>query len=373
MINQITFDPDKFGYYQAGNYKTFSKFEAIEVGRKLGEDSRWNFNDDVFSQFNWTVEPPGDIWTMYKERAKQIRESYDYVVLAYSGGSDSHNILNAWVEADCKIDEILSFWNYEGSDNYQSFMNAEVTNVVIPDIQKLRDRGLDFQFRLVDTSKFSIEVMHRYGLDYEYNANYHFTPNNPAKSLFREQIVDYANLISSGKKMCIVWGLEKPTIEFDGTRHYFQFKDIIDMAVPPYVQRKNDDGWYDELFYWTPDFPLLPIKAAHLIKKFLETCNDPTYYQNSRSHRGYNKVLNQYLTESAVKTIIYPRWDNNIFCNGKANSFIFSIRDTWFLDSNLSEKDWYKSMVYSVVRNAGTEWFAGQNVKLHGSKKYYLE
>ena len=372
-MSLITTNPDKFGFYQAGEHKTFSKFEAIELGRTQGKSSSWNFNDNVYGQFDWTVEPPGDIWNMYKERARQIRESYDYVVLAYSGGSDSHNMLNAWIEADCKLDEILSFWNYEGSDDYQSHMSAEITNVVIPDIQKLRDQGLDFQFRLVDTSKFNIDVIRRYGLNYEYNANYFFTPNNPAKSLLREEITDYARLIEEGKRLCIVWGLEKPQVRFDGNRYYSQFVDVIDMAVSPYVQRKYFDGWYDELFYWTPDFPLLPIKAAHLVKNFLTKCHDPIFYQDVPNSYGFNKVLGKYLTDNAIKTIIYPRWDNNIFCNGKSSSFIFSIRDTWFLHSNLAEKDWYNNMIYSLVKNVGMSWFSNRNVKVHQSKRYYLE
>ena len=84
----ITFNPDKFGYYSAGNQTSFSKLEALEWARRNNTRLAWHFNDDIYNAIDWMIEPPGDLWEMYKQRARQIREAYDYVVLWYSGGSD---------------------------------------------------------------------------------------------------------------------------------------------------------------------------------------------------------------------------------------------------------------------------------------------
>ena len=102
LINQtITLSPDKFGYYKVGDFKTYSKIEAIEISNKLKTPSQWYFNENVYSKINWLEEPSVDLWELYKQRARQIRENYDYVVLWYSGGSDSHNMLNAWIDSYC--------------------------------------------------------------------------------------------------------------------------------------------------------------------------------------------------------------------------------------------------------------------------------
>ena len=137
--------PDKFGYYTVGEKKSYSKLEVLEWG-----EPEWHFNDGVFSAIDWTIEPPFDLWELYKQRVKQIREQYDYVVLMYSGGADSHNVLSSFLEADCKIDEIATFWDYEKSGEKDSYLNAEITRVVIPHIKQLHKDGV-----ILDFIKFS--------------------------------------------------------------------------------------------------------------------------------------------------------------------------------------------------------------------------
>lgn len=370
---------DKFGFYSVGDFKTYSKVEAIELSKSLNLDSHWNFNDEVFKSINWKIDPPVDLWTLYKARAKQIREQYDYVVLWYSGGSDSHNILNAWIDADCKIDEIATVWNYDASADKQDHANAEITNVVLPDIQLLKDRGFDFKFRLVDISQMSLDVFDYFKNNYEYYINRYFSINNPARALLREKIQDYKDIIDSGKKLCFVWGVEKPRLRLDEYGYYFNFIDAIDNCVSPYVQERYHQGWYDELFYWTPDYPIIPIKQAHVLKQFVTVCHDPIYYEDIKNDNGYNKTLNKYLKIETVKTLIYPKWNNSIFCNGKAASFIFSERDNWFLNSNLDLRNKYKNIVMRTMKILGSEhgfkggWIQNKNISPHSTTNYYLE
>ena len=158
----ITIHPDKFGFYTVGDYKTYSKIEAIQLSKTTAEPSVWHFNDEVFSAANWTQDPPIDLLELYKARARQIRDNYDYIVLFYSGGSDSHNILKCWLQADCKIDEIASFYNYDATKDKQSYLNAEITNVVIPHIELLKQHGFDFKFRLIDISQLSLDVINEF-------------------------------------------------------------------------------------------------------------------------------------------------------------------------------------------------------------------
>lgn len=364
---------DRFGFYQIGDLKTYSKIEAIELENRTKKASHWNFNDEVFSTLDWRKEPQQDLWEMYKDRAKQIRNQYDYVVLFYSGGSDSHNILNAWIAADCKIDEIATVWNYGASADKQDHCNAEITNVVLPDIETLRNRGLEFKFRLIDISQFSLDTFDAFGTSYEYYVNRYFSINNPSRALFRDKIVDYKNMIAAGKRVAFVWGVEKPKIEHNAQGIYSYFVDAIDNCVSPYVQERYHLGWYDELFYWSPDSPLIPIKQAHVLKNFVKICNDSKFYQDAPAEYGYNKVLNKYLTIESAKVLLYPKWSNDIFCNGKAGSFIFSDRDKWFFESNLDTKNRFSQIIKKTISIIGNDWVFNKNLRRHPSLKFYLE
>jgi hypothetical protein len=373
----VSLTPDKFGYYVIGDRSTYSKYEAIEWSKQTKNNTEWNFNRSVFDSIDWKIEPETDLWTMYKMRAKQIRDSYDYVVLWYSGGSDSHNILHAWLDAGLKIDEIATTWNYEATGDYFNHYNAEITNVVLPDIKLLKEK-YEFKFRLVDISQYCVDLFQSWGNEFEYHINFHPSVNNPAKHLFRDKITDYKDMIEAGKKVCFVWGKEKPIIQMENGKHYFQFSDNIDNCVGPYVQRKYHKGWYDELFYWTPDFPLIPIKQAHVLKNFVNHSTDISLFENIRDDKyqtnGISKQLNMHLRDDVVKTLLYPKWSNNIFCNGKTSTFTYSIRDTWFLKSNINEATRYYEMIDSYYKAIGhDDTKKRRNIVPHYSPKYWIE
>ena len=370
-------DPFKHGYYEVNGYRTFSKLEAIEIQNKTGHWPHWRFNDEVFAQQNWLQEPQLDLYELYKTRARQIRETYDYVVLFYSGGSDSVNILTAWIDAGLKIDEIATVWNLEGSKDSDDYMNAEVDRVVLPGIKRLQDRGVEFKFRLIDITEHTESFIKTVGEDYNYYVNNHYSPNNIIKSQFRERIKDYSELIDQGKSVCFVWGSEKPQIFPDGDKHYLQFFDIMDNCVTPYAQQRVAQGWYDELFYWTPDLPEMIVKQAHTLLKFAETCDMQEFYQSKPNRYGYNRKIKQYITSAAAKIILYPKWDPTTFNNGKPTNVVFSERDSWFWNGNSDGRSVLDPLNKRYFATLGSGWINDGNnprsgIKGHCSPKYYL-
>lgn len=372
---RVTLDPDKFGYYTVGDLKTYSKLEAIEWQQRFGHFPEWNFNRSVFDACDWKTEPEIDLWDLYKVRARQIRDSYDYVVLFYSGGSDSHNLILAWIDAGLKIDEIASFWNVEGSKTRDTVQNSEIDRVVLPDVEHMRSQGLEFKFRLIDTSSMELESTRLD--DLVYSLNHNFSPLHSAKIIMREQIAAYRDIIASGKKLCFVWGAEKPQLYHDDHGMYLMFLDFLDSCVGPWQQRNYHDGIYDEYFYWTPDLPELIIKQAHTVKRFVETCNDAHHYQDKFTAFGYNKQLGKYLTAESSKMVLYPRWRNDIFNAGKQNKRFFSARNQWIWDSNLEQKDLFLSAGKHLYEQAGNYWVnelgvIHRGIKCHTSPRYYL-
>jgi hypothetical protein len=375
---------DKFGFYKAGNLKTYSKLESIEWQARTGYFPEWNFNKELFDRQNWHLEPSVDLWELYKARSRQIREKYDYCVILYSGGSDSGNLLKAWTQAGCRVDEIACFINYDASRDRQDVVNAEPTNVVYPTIKTMLDSGMDFVFREIDMSQDTVDYVKEMNVDYFYSANHSFSPNNIAKSRWRRRIPEYQNLINQGKSVCFIWGSEKPQLGIDNQGWYFQFLDIFDNCVSPDVQRQSANGWNDELFYWTPDMPEIVIKQAHVVKRFCDTCHDRQFYQNKKSPYGYNKTLNMYVSMDAIKQIIYPFWDTNTFVFGKSKPIrkgmgylAFSERDKWFFDSNLEEAAKYESHMWSFIeqlKNPYFNWFDTSNnsvIKASMQKHYF--
>lgn len=378
-MNFCSLTPDKFGFYQVGPHRTYSKFEAFELQKRTGHFPEWNFNREVLAQVNWQQEPPGELWDYYRARARQIRESYDYCVIFYSGGSDSHNLLSAWLDEGCHVDEIASYCYFEGGGR-DAFMNNEVDRVALPLINEL-SKTHNFRYRLIDISQDVASLGSYYGDEWPYLCNFSWTLNTKSLTRWRETIADYQTIINSGKKLCFVWGADKPKIFYDG-RLYLQFIDIVDNCISPYTQKNYHNGYYDELFYWNPDMPELMVKQAHVVKKFVETVNDPTFYapagQKDTHGLAYNRVLGRTLSSWGLKQVIYPRWDPATFVAGKSSNRIHSNRDHWYIYSNLESADRYNQMIKSHLTSVDPWWFNDPTNYLKGIKgnvspKYYLE
>ena len=364
--------PDKQGFYSVGNLKTFSKVEAIEWQARTGNFPEWNFNKEVFNNVDWLTEPDVDLWTLYKQRARQIRDTYDYCVLFYSGGSDSDNMLQAWIDAECSIDEVASFWNHDATKDVNSFMCAEVNHVVLP-----RMKTLQCKHRLLDVSQLTIDFLAKNHFDYAYYSNHSLSPNNIVKGMFRETVPDWQHIIDQGKSLCFVWGFEKPQLGYDEHGVYVQFVDTMDNCVGPYSQLNYANGWYDELFYWTPDLPEIVVKQAHTVQRFVETCNMPYFYSANCSPYGYNKNIKMWITHDAIKEIIYPRWDPTTFTNGKSptgavNYLVYSPRDEWLWKSNLLESKTMLDIIAQTTNKVGQYW-AGSSGGYKGHiQKHYI-
>lgn len=348
---------DRHGYYTVGDFKTYSKLEAIELSGKIKKPLQWRFNQVQFEQFDWSQEPSGNLEFWYKQRAQQIREKYDYIVIWYSGGADSHNVLMSFVRNNIFVDEIAQFHNLKADKgNKNTYFNEEVFATSAPITQELIENNSLYsstKHRLVDLSDIQMKLMKEDSnkWDYFYKIGTHLTPSALSRSYLREVVPDYVSLIEQGKRVCFLWGSEKPMIENQGTHWYVVFKDVLDNAVSPRIQMLNKEWEHDELFYWTPDMPQLAAKQAHIVKRFLSQLTPSTIDNINVS--SYNKLTDQYgrrvvdsciadvvvngvryqLLPAGLHRLIYPDWNPNSIVAGKPLSLVYPARDTWMFNS----------------------------------------
>ena len=98
----------ELGYYTCDNKIFTSKIHACIHATSVKKPLEWHFNDDTFDNFPWNVEPVESLDELYFRRARELREQYDYICLAFSGGGDSNNILEAFLRQGLFIDEVVT-------------------------------------------------------------------------------------------------------------------------------------------------------------------------------------------------------------------------------------------------------------------------
>lgn len=351
---------DHFGFYQIGPYKTYSKIEAIEISARTGTDLKWNFNDAVFENFNWKIEPPGDLSFYYGERARQIRDKYDYLVLMYSGGADSWNMLKAFVDNNIYVDEIAHYVVKEETPlTLQEHWNAEILKTSYPTAKHLIETNPTYRTtvqRVIDGGPLVIQKISTANPhDYFYQeGGFFFGAWGTTFAEIRHTVHDYQQLIDKKKSVCFVWGYDKPTLTVNNQNKWqFHFSESAStMYVKPKHQFENRQDKFDEAFYWSPDMPEIPVKQAHLLKKYVEKLqytdvdnffvkkiSEPpiTYHINFVRN---NQLL--MLTADAIHKLIYPGWDINSVVASKPSSPTLSDKDQWwFRDLNDKRTSWY--------------------------------
>lgn len=349
---------------------------------RTGIHLEWHFNREQYGAYDWTREPTESLDELYRQRAQQIRDNYDYIVLWYGGGPDGWCVLDTFLKNHIKIDEIAQFYAYEADDNRHSVINEEVFFTAIPKTQKILEQHKDIHHRVVDLSKIISEVYLRPDakFDYIYNIKGIASANSLARAYIRDYVDDYKHLIDSGKKVCFLWGCEKPRIKSFGGKYHTCFLDVFDITNIR-IQTLEQAGYFDEWFFWAPDTAPIVAKQSHILLKVINTepadsswfCNIPSYYCPQNKH-------GKYLRNDIYHTLIYPGWDPTTIVAPKPQNLLLSERDNWFWNQNHDTTEaikYAKGGINHMVSKLGNYWLNDPTDLTRGIKgcinKYVLE
>jgi hypothetical protein len=347
-MNILGNNKDKFGYYLVGEFKTYSKVESIELHKITGIHPQWIFNEDVFKLYDWTQEPSESLDQLYLRRAQQIRRDYDHVVLMFSGGADSTNILDTFAKNKVLFEEIVTFNYWKADPDSDSFFHSELHKVAYPKIKSLREQGIDFKHRDFDMSELAHMVLKdpQYLNHRGYMASAHWGTSHIAKTYIRECTPDYQKIMESGKKLVFVWGSDKPRLHQVDGRYCLRFLDLTDGGVNPRTQMQAKAHEYDELFYWAPECADMLCKQGHVLKRYYEKYNiyrQDDYYSDKliplpeiKTVFDNDKTEDRLSFRNLINRLIYPGWDTNTFSLGKTSNVLVSSRDkVWNQDITL--------------------------------------
>jgi hypothetical protein len=330
-----TYSGDQFGYYTVGNnFKTYSKLEAIEEMQRTGIHLEWHFNKPQYSVIDWTQEPMESLDELYRQRAQQIRDNYDYIVVWYSGGPDSWCVLDSFIKNGIKVDEIAQFHSYEAEGNRHTVMNEEVFYTSIPKTQAIIDQHSYINHRVVDISKIINELYLRPDVtfDWIYYIKGIASANSLARSFIREYVDDYKKIMDSGKKLCFIWGAEKPRLLLRDGKYHACLIDVFS-ETNLRLQSLESQGYYDEWFFWAPDTAKIIAKQSHILLKILNNELTDSSWLIDRSwgpHSPQSRKNGKFIRNDIYHTMIYPGWDPTTLVSPKPQNLLLSERDQWF-------------------------------------------
>jgi len=266
-INFSSINWDRTPHIRVADQRFLNPFEAwqdILARRKSNKACDFEFMlfDKYWSQYDWQV-PPHQTWhDLMTQRCWDIRQRFDWVRLWYSGGRDSHPILECFLANKIKLDELTVWYN-----PYDQQRGPEVENVIMPLVHNIVSANPDIKITVVDIRLEDYENFFRNEQWLEQQVGmpggtWLFYPGQSITMYLRRP--DLFPQRDQGLRDVNLFGLEKPRLILHDDRWYFE---AVDMQ---YSMHWGPDE-IAEMFYLHPDWPELHAKQCWMLIDHLET------------------------------------------------------------------------------------------------------
>jgi len=378
---------DQYGYYQIGDYKTYSGYEIMDRYYENPQPYVWKYNDEFFSQYDWTQEPTESLDELYGARAKELREKYDYIVLYYSGGYDSVNMLRAFVDNGIYPDEICYFYSRHDTESHQYHERINFTEKKLKAIEQqypnIKIRKLDYADIVCNWPNTIADQ--NLNTDPIYLQGPRLNVSRLALDVMYEYIDDWKQLLKDKKTLCTLHGVDIVRLRYNFKTkqliHNFTDLDVLGHLTPVRQMTNKKDRDTLEFFYWAPTelCAKMMIKQGHLAKRFfIELTKGYWSRLPTISGIGYvnmpaREFAFQLHTYEPFRRLVYPKiFDSDEkFYNEKISVAFWGNRDQWFFNSDLPGSKEHWSMYLSLFNDDKRHWqdFFIKNDMSNGPKK----
>ena len=350
----------KLGYYSIGLQEFDSKIKACQLASKVLEKIqasnivKWHFNDEQFSNYNWSVEPLESLAALYEKRAKHLREQYDYIIVSYSGGADSHNVVMSFLNQGLFIDEIVVTHMDKAMKNYavvdrnnhsaKYAYSSEYYLQTLPRLEEIRLLSPRTKIRIFDVSDSVFKAFSKHmDESWVFHVREELNPIDASRYNYL-QFSEFKTQLDFDKKIAIVLGVDKPIVKLDEqtNKFYLCFRDRLANITPIGEYAKDYTNTTIEYFYWSPDACDLLCKQAHTIINWLK--------QNPGFQKYFlNNPVSRIISERILRPLIYTTWKSEWFQADKAMFDWHSDFDAWFIESYKNTLEyllWKKGLFY---------------------------
>lgn len=340
----IKFEPNKkLGYYLVNDEIYYNKIQALLDASKKNVPIRWFFNEDVFVKYPWHIEPEETLRELYCQRAQQLRDTYDYIRIEASGGSDSTTAIYSFLLNGIHLDEIVFRYPKAGerdvTDNPHDTRSENTLSewefAAKPLLQWIAVNYPATKITVHDYSEDMLKTMPTKDESWIFETRHYLQPGHAYKHS-NTAVVDHRRIADRNYKIAVVWGIDKPFVFIKDNKFFFYFIDSQGNHNNPNVGEYTNIT--NEFFYWSPDCPKLIAKQAHSVKHWFD---QPINHQMRGLLQWPNgDFAKRTLYEQIVKHIIYPDYDCHTFQTAKPTNNFYNEMDYWF-HKNFKESDLY--------------------------------
>ena len=261
-----------------GNFTYYFRQQALRAAN--GDISKITFVQEGIEKFdniNWQVEPSQSWNKMLAERARQLRDTYKYIRIFYSGGCDSHTMLKAFIDNKIWPDEIVCI-RMSLNNSMDGLINSEVNvgaKLYLDQIRKIMPGSVKIKIYDIDGKKWYKFLKKSYSSDNVRETDVAEVELRIPQSKWRATIPE-AFTESDPSLFADILGYDKVRPARWENGHF-----LMPNSPPGWYLTVEDQSWtgfeigdfhhdLTEPFYITPDYPELHCKQAHMAKNYLK-------------------------------------------------------------------------------------------------------
>jgi hypothetical protein len=252
------------GYWIVDDKKFINKYQALLYAAPNKKSVHYIYFDEVWQNFDRSLIGKFTLNELYKQRAQQLRDKYDYLILYFSGGADSYNVLRSFIDNGIKLDEVCVKWCsdtltanttiYTPNTTVNTAYNylSEWDYAINPVLEELGQSHPEIKINIIDWFKDRDESSIL--LSFDKVNHWHDCEINSLSIWSPSEKYNIENGLTVGS----IYGIDKPAIYFENDTAYMFFMDgAAAMGTP------NDINIFGtEYFYYAPDFPILTFEMA---------------------------------------------------------------------------------------------------------------
>ena len=354
-------------WYTVEDQQYYNKNQAfIAAGGDLSK-IKLHFMEDYWDSVDWQSEPTETWQELYALRAQELRDKYNYVALWYTGGYDSHTILQTFIKNNITLDEIVIY------DKNDMFVDSGILHAMSTAYRVKRDHYPNLHVNIIKWDYSELGKLYKdWGNDWIYKiignhsritkSTMHYT-----KTVFNHTQQTFRN----DSNRCDITGHEKCKLYMYDNKWYTFFMDV---DLSNYVGSNHVTFYFDKKIYvkqvynairWFESLPEFNPELVHDIQGRDASTDGPfvKYYES------WNCAIGR-----------YPLDPLDVYSRAGLQKFMYTSDET--SPDSINVLTYFKNhdkRVYDIYMNGLSELKSLFNYKTYGynptiqSKSYFIK
>jgi hypothetical protein len=339
------------GYWKVNGKFFFDKAKCLRYATSIKNlDITFHYHDEFYSSLSWD-EPKESLDELYKLRAQQLRDKYDYIILSFSGGADSYNVLDTFLKNNIFIDCVATSYPIKAIEKLKHTFNPldrsadnvifEYTEVAHPKLLEVARLSPKTEIAVLDHTNTAIDLLLDGKLHIMPVGGIGAAPGLAGHYLIGQKVREYSQ---KGKAVYLT-GVDKPKLGYNTKiKKFGTYFEDISLVLGNYTEEAFS-GYHPlvEHFYYSTEMTQILQKQLAILRRSLSPVINTPFNDlpnNIKKTIQVTKTGNYRFQVHDIffKELLYSNWNNNFFQAGKPSGFFFQEHSNWYLKGDLTDK-----------------------------------